>query len=230
VIEEFLLKIRRQENGFYAFLYRTAKTFRTLRLPAPRPIFTTLYYLREMILAILSTAHRILWVEPLFRSRCTRVGSFLYLFGGIPYVYGRVAIYIGDHVTLGRTSFEANKVFERPEVRIGDRSYIGDKVRISVGKKVTIGQNCYISDRVYIADHDGHPLDPDARRRREPVPPDRIRPIVIEDDVWIGRGAIILKGVRIGHGAVVGAGSVLANDVPPLTVVSGNPARVVKQL
>ena len=54
--------------------------------------------------------------------------------------------------------------------------------------------------------------------------------IVIEDDVWIGFGATILKGVRIGRGAIIGAKSVVTHDVEPYTVVAGNPAHVVKRL
>ena len=56
------------------------------------------------------------------------------------------------------------------------------------------------------------------------------RPIVIKDDVWIGMNVIILKGVTIGEGAIVGAGSVVTKDVPAWTVVAGNPAKVVKHL
>ena len=231
MIEEFFLRIRRQENGFYSLLYRTAKAFRTLRLPAPRPVFGTLYYFRELTLALTSAIYRVFWADPLFRSRCATVGRGLYLIGGVPYISGQLAIHIGDHVTVhGKSSFEANRVYESPVLRIGDHTYLGYELRVSVGREVTIGRCCYIADRVSIADQDGHPLDPDARRRREPVSPDRIRPVVIEDDVWIGSRSIILKGVRIGRGAVVGAGSVVTSDVPPGTVACGNPALVVKRL
>jgi acetyltransferase-like isoleucine patch superfamily enzyme len=53
--------------------------------------------------------------------------------------------------------------------------------------------------------------------------------VVIEDDVWIGIGALVLKGVRIGTGSRVGAGAVVTSDVPPGTMVAGNPARIVPQ-
>jgi len=231
VIEDFLLRVRRQENGFYAWLYRTGKALRTLRLPAPRPVFGALYYLRELTLASAAVIYRIFWADPLFRSCCASAGRGLSLIGGVPYIYGRLVIHVGENVTVhGKSSFEANRVFESPVLRIGDHTYLGYELRISVGREVTIGRYCYIADRVSIADHDGHPLDADARRRREPVSPDRIRPVVIEDDVWIGSRSIILKGVRIGRGAVVGAGSVVTSDVPPGAVACGNPARVVKQL
>ena len=61
---------------------------------------------------------------------------------------------------------------------------------------------------------------------RQGLAPDR--PIVIEDDVWIGAGVVVLPGRRIGRGSIVGAGSVVAHDVPPFAVVAGNPAQVVK--
>lgn len=56
------------------------------------------------------------------------------------------------------------------------------------------------------------------------------RPIVIEDKVWIGINSTILPGVKIGYGAIVGAQSVVTRDVPPMTVVAGNPARIIKRI
>jgi acetyltransferase-like isoleucine patch superfamily enzyme len=230
MIEEFILRIRRQKNGFYVLLYRMAKTLSTLRLPAPRPLFVALYYLRELILTSASELYRIFWADPLFRSRCATVGRGLHLIGGVPCICGRLMIHLGKNVTVhGRSSFTANRVYDFPALRVGDHTYLGYELIISVGREVTIGRNCLIGDRVIIFDQDGHPLDPDARRRGESVPSDHIRPVVIEDDVWIGSRAIILKGVKIGRGAIVGAGSVVTSDVPPDAVACGNPARVVKQ-
>ena len=231
MIEEIILRIRRQENVFYAFLYRTAKALLTFRLPAPRPVFGALYHLRALVLTSASELYRIFWADPLFRSRCATVGRGLQLIGGVPYVSGRLTIHLGKNVTVyGKSTFAANHVYDSPVLRVGDHTYLGYELTISVGREVTLGRNCLIGDRVIIADQDGHPLDADARRRGESVPRGHIRPVVIEDDVWIGTRAVILKGVRIGRGAIVGAGSVVTSDVPPNTVACGNPARVVKQL
>src|SRR5690606_41455691 len=71
-----------------------------------------------------------------------------------------------------------------------------------------------------------HPLDPALRRAKWETG----EPIVIEDNVWLGGGAIVLPGVTIGRDAVVGAGAVVTRDVPPGAVVVGNPARVVRRL
>ena len=83
---------------------------------------------------------------------------------------------------------------------------------------------------VRVFDLDGHPIDAELRRRGEPTPPDGIRPVILGNDVWIGAGAIILKGVSIGDRSIVAAGSVVTRPVPADTVVAGNPAKVVRTL
>lgn len=118
---------------------------------------------------------------------------------------------------------------------IGDESILVGPIfmcaeRISVGKRVVISYN------VTIADSDFHPIDFESRKQdaianapggdRSKRPPIVSRPVTIGDDVWIGIGAIILKGVYIGDGARIDAGAVVAADVSPGAIVSGNPACV----
>lgn len=93
---------------------------------------------------------------------------------------------------------------------------------IIIGNNVTVGAN------TTIADTDFHPLD--SKQRRSQSSGGRTAAIIIDDDVFIGMNCLILKGVRIGRGSVIGAGSVVTNDVPPLVVASGNPARVLREL
>lgn len=108
---------------------------------------------------------------------------------------------------------------------------------LSLGSSVDIGEfvvlrasgGLRIGDRVLIAAHAvvttrGHPDDPPRFGRVVDAP------IVIEDDVWIGAGAVVLPGVTVGRGAIVGAGAVVTQDVLPLTVVGGVPARVIREL
>jgi acetyltransferase-like isoleucine patch superfamily enzyme len=94
--------------------------------------------------------------------------------------------------------------------------------RIIIGSRVTVGANSII------ADTDFHPLDA-ARRRTAPLD-GATAPITIEDDVFIGMQCLILKGVTLGAGSVIGAGSVVTRDVPPGVIAAGNPARVIRAL
>jgi acetyltransferase-like isoleucine patch superfamily enzyme len=97
---------------------------------------------------------------------------------------------------------------------------------ISARSKITIGENVLIGAGACLWDHDFHPVEATTRKD---FSPDEIgaAPIVIQDDVFIGARALILKGVKIGRGAVVGAGAVVTRDVEPGAIVAGNPARVV---
>lgn len=126
-------------------------------------------------------------------------------------------------------------------IRIGNDCYIGDHSRIWVGKEVKIGDRVLIAHNVNIFDTTTHPIDKAIRYRHElevkhqGMPKEKYdtifeAPVHIENDVWIGCNAIILRGVTIGEGAIVSAGSVVTKDVPANTMVAGNPARVIKQL
>lgn len=104
-------------------------------------------------------------------------------------------------------------------------------------ERIVVGRNVIISYHVTLADSDFHPVEPQLRIKdaiansphgdRSERPALISRPIIVEDDVWIGIGAIILKGVRIGQGARVGAGAVVTRDVPRGVTVAGNPAQPV---
>jgi acetyltransferase-like isoleucine patch superfamily enzyme len=91
--------------------------------------------------------------------------------------------------------------------------------RITIGERVTVGANSII------VDNDFHPMDPEVRQRTSSG--GKTLPVTIEDDAFIGMNCLILKGVTIGQGSVIGAGSVVTRDVPPHTVVAGNPANAL---
>lgn len=114
---------------------------------------------------------------------------------------------------------------------------------IDYGKPVTIGKDCFIQQcctffgRGGITIGNGVFIGPKCNLitiNHDPNPDNRIatygRPIVIEDKVWIGINSTILPGVKIGYGSIVGAQSVVTHDVPPMTVVAGNPARIIKKI
>jgi len=170
----------------------------------------------------------------IWRMQCGRKVKFLG--ETIIRAYENNAIIIGDNVVFnsracsnlvglaGPTILCANK---GGEIVIGSQSGFSSVV-INSRKLIRIGDNVRVGGNVRIFDHDFHPIEWDARRHPEDWGKTRIRPVVIEDDVFIGTNAIILKGSHIGARSIVAAGSVVFGlDVPPDSIVKGNPAVVV---
>lgn len=108
---------------------------------------------------------------------------------------------------------------------IGEGTEIGDRTIINVSQRVEIGARCSISWDCDISDTDFHQVTL-FNGQQPPI----TEPVVIEDDVWIGSHCLILKGVTIGHHSVIAAGSVVRRDVPPYSLVAGNPARNIGQV
>lgn len=133
----------------------------------------------------------------------------------------------------------ASIVYEKDsaKIEIGDNTFIGYGT-ISCADSLKVGANVQIAWGTIIFDHDSHSLNY-LERRKDLVNTFggiktwvdvKISPTIIEDDVWIGANVIILKGVTVGAGAIVAAGSVVAKNVPAMTMVSGNPAIIKKKL
>ena len=120
-----------------------------------------------------------------------------------------------------RLTCEGESAEKPARLSIGTRTQIGDNTQIHCGQAIEIANDVMISWGCSIMDRDFHPLESDHEERA---------PIIIEAHAWIGCQCIILKGIRIGEGAIVAAGAVVTRDVPPHTVVAGNPARIVRQL
>lgn len=227
-VERFAVNIRRRETRVYDWLYRTGKAIKGFEMPAPRALFKVLYYERSARLAIWRNLIRIVYQEPVFKARCDSVGRhFMLRDEGIPLVLGHLRLRIGTQCVIsGVTTFAASKLADDPVLEIGDGTRIGYQSVILVGDRVTIGQHVMIANRCFIAGADNHHPDP-VMRRTEPEPKSSLRPLTIEDDVFVATGSTIYKGVTIGRGSIVSAGSVVTRHVPPYTVVAGNPARVV---
>lgn len=126
------------------------------------------------------------------------------------------------------------------EILIGDNCYVGDYSRIWSAEKIVIGNDVLISHNVGITDTNAHELNDYERSNNSKIilqkglPNSKgnvdSAPIIIGDRAWINFNSIILKGVVIGEGAIVAAGSVVTKDVAPYTLVGGNPAKVIKKL
>lgn len=115
------------------------------------------------------------------------------------------------------------RVTEGAKLSIGDHTYLNRSASIDCTQEITIGDYCAISDNVQILDSDFHPITYNGKIST------MSKPVHIGNHVWIGRSAIILKGVTIGDGAIIGAGSVVTRDVPARCLAVGNPARVIKE-
>ena len=148
------------------------------------------------------------------------------------------AVIIGNHVSCyAGVSFAIGK---KGRCTIGDYTLLNGAL-IMAEDSVEIGSYCLVSWNVGIADSDFHPIEAAQRRidshalapyspNRPPRPEIRTAPVRIEDNVWIGMGALILKGVTIGENSVVAAGAIVTKSVPANVVAAGNPAVIVKEL
>lgn len=136
-------------------------------------------------------------------------------------------VYIGAFsiiVVLDDTSPEA---FNNSQLSIGTATYIGEGNNIrAAGGKIVIGDNCLISQYVTIV-ASNHNIQKDKPIIEQGWSKDK-NYVVINDDVWIGAGSIILPGICIGKGAVIAAGSVVTKDVVEYSIVAGNPAKFIK--
>jgi acetyltransferase-like isoleucine patch superfamily enzyme len=232
MISYFRTRVARGEGSFWKALKSLAKMILAVHLPVnrvTRPVFGGLYASHVSARELILWLQRFFWCEPLFRSQCVSVGSHFQM-EQLPYLTGSGAIVIGNHVQLsGKSCFTfSNRHTRRPELSIGDHSFVGHQCSFRVARSLKIGRHCLIAGGVLIADYDGHPLDPLKRRMNETIALSDIRAVEIGDDVWIGAGATILKGVTIGSRSIIGAHAVVTRDVPADTIVAGNPAVVVK--
>jgi len=156
--------------------------------------------------------------------------------------YGKLHLRPTNRLTIGEGSIvEGNLVFERDgaEIIVGRNTFVGSSL-IDCASRIEIADDVLIAWGCNIVDHDSHSIAWSNRAndvRDWYVGRDKkdwshvvSRPVKIGNKCWIGMQAIILKGVEIGEGAIVAAGAVVTRSVPPWTIVSGNPARVVREI
>jgi maltose O-acetyltransferase len=165
--------------------------------------------------------------DPELSARRREAKELLRLFNATPEEAERTAVLRRLLGSLGRGSIIEPPFF----CTYGRNTHLGDDVFLNAmcavidNNEVRLGNHVMVGPLVQIYTA-AHPLDVEARNRGDEI----ARPIVIEDNVWIGGGAILLPGVQVGRNAVIGAGAVVTRGVPANTVVAGNPARVIREI
>ena len=135
---------------------------------------------------------------------------------------GRGRIELGRFVWLGHgTKIRCHEGI----IEIGAKTVLGQECTISAYRRVRIGEQCVIADRAMFIDFDHGVVEVERPIRLQGI---YTREVEVGSNVWVGYGACILRGVRIGDNAIVGANSVVTKDVPANAVVAGVPARVIR--
>lgn len=146
-------------------------------------------------------------------------------------------IKVGNHCTI--SAYFVSRFGGK--IVIGDNNYFGKNTFLLCKESIVIGNDVIISDNVIICDNNNHPTSPKQRLMMTQVENFMTNdlwswkyassaPILIEDNVWIGRDVRIMKGVKIGKGSIIALGAVVTKDVPEYSIAAGNPAVVVKKL
>ncbi len=185
---------------------------------------------------------KVIWLARarlLFTLQGIQVGQHLSLHG-VPIItrYPGSVVTLGDRVNLCSSSRFTALGVARPVIlrtlRTGATLAIGTDSGLSgtticAARSVRIGERCLFGADVMITDTDFHPIAYEGRRYRSELDA-QAEPVEIGDDVFVGARAIILRGVTVGEGSVVGAGSIVTRDIPAYSVCAGNPARVIRSL
>jgi acetyltransferase-like isoleucine patch superfamily enzyme len=175
----------------------------------------------------LTTYHR-LWAERFLCPQFESVGPGLIVFGPQHIEVNGPRVHLGKdiHMMATRDNPIRFTVYAQPggHIELGDYTIVLPGARISSATRIRVGKNCMFATNSYVTDADWH----DVYDRT--AAPGSTAEVVLEDNVWIGDSAIVCKGVTIGRNSVIGAGAVVAGDIPANSIAAGNPARVIKQL
>lgn len=224
--------LKTSQHPLAKILLAQLKSLLSLELPAPKLLCSAVYSLYVFLRGLFAALTRIFFWTPLFKGRLHKVGRHLNLYGGLPYISGSLSIELGDNCRVsGQSTFSGRSCAATPpRLIVGNNVDIGWMTTIAVGSKVTIADNVRIAGRAFLAGYPGHPLDAHDRALGLPETDQQVGDIILEKDVWLATGVSVMAGVRIGHGSIVAAGSVVTQDLPPGVLAGGIPAQVIRTL
>ncbi|MBL7875056.1 MAG: acyltransferase [Cyclobacteriaceae bacterium] len=158
----------------------------------------------------------------IYLRNCDKVGRWVSV-NGRPYIINDGKMILSDEVRVWST-IERTKLYtgKNGTLRVGKNSRLNG-VHIDARELVQIGDNVRIAPYTIILDSDFHDI-------KDHFADGLSKPVIIEDNVWLATRCTILKGVRIGKGSVVAAGSIVTKDVPPNCIVAGIPAQVIREI
>jgi acetyltransferase-like isoleucine patch superfamily enzyme len=187
---------------------------------------------------LLFTTTQIIAKRKILKNKNSKIGTGT-MFGGMPILnfHPQSSIEIGEHVIFNSDKFGYHLNMFAPCKLMADRPNakikIGNNTRIHgtcihAYQYIEIGNNCLIAANTQIMDGNGHDLSFDNPANRIKTT-GGVKPVIIEDNVWIGTNVVVLPGVRIGQGSIISANSVVHKDVPPMCIAGGNPVSIIKQ-
>jgi acetyltransferase-like isoleucine patch superfamily enzyme len=230
-VNSLIFKIKRSNSPVFRFAKKIfVAVFNPTVPPLPRFLRAPLraaYEFHFLVVICYRGLLTIFYRNPLFQGRCASFGKRVGV-EGLPYVSGHVEIHVGDDVQIGgRLSIASGGIFGQPKLILKDRCAIGWLTTITVNSEIVIEEDVIVSYDCRISDSDAHPREADLRAAGGRPDPKDVKPVRLCRYAFIGNGSHIMKGVTIGEGATVGANSVVISDVPPYTLVMGNPAEVI---
>lgn len=163
-----------------------------------------------------------LWWKASFQKHCKTMGSELTV-QGPTVVFGGGWIEAGNHLVIRATPHLPVEIYAAAAARLslGRDVFINQGVRISCSNYIEIGDGCLIADECVLLDNDFHAA---------PGQPVKVAPVILEAGVWLATRVIVLRGVTIGKGSRIGAGSVVTRSIPAGCFAAGVPARVIRSL
>ncbi|RYD56662.1 MAG: acyltransferase [Sphingobacteriales bacterium] len=158
------------------------------------------------------------------KYRLGSIGADVHIDKNVEFMRFPKNIFLGDGLIIkeGARICSCN---EQAVIKIGSNTTVGYHTFIFASKGIEVGNDCMIAPFVYLVDSD-HGIERNEQMNKQP---NQTAAIKIGNDVWIGTGAKILKGVTIGDGAVIAAGAVVKDNVPPYKIVGGIPAKIISE-